>query len=192
MMDPMPVDLSKLKGILGNAKQLIKKVDNNDYSTGHINAEALTESGAQRLAESGYRPTQQPVSNINHNTEERLANSKMPEAVKQMMRDNPPVQMDLSSLELSGLEDLIEKPYEISTHTQRAPIKENVTRRTNDSDMITISKAELNEMINKAVDSKLLEFMTQTFTKNLSETVITKTVSTLIKEGKIQVKKKTV
>lgn len=189
MMDPRPVDLSKLKNVLGNAKHLMKKVETNDYSTGHINTEALTESGVQRLAESGYVPqnraTQAPVFN-----EDRLANSKMPEAVKQMMRDNPPVQMDLESIELAGLEDLIEKPYNVGNHHQQRPIRENV-QRPNNGDMITISKTELNEMINKAVESKLLEFMTQTFTKNLSETVITKTVSTLIKEGKIQVKKKT-
>lgn len=191
-MNPMPVDLSKLKGPLSMAKQLLKKVESNDYTTGHVNALALTESGVQQLAESGYVPQQHTATPVY--SEDKLANSKMPEAVKQMMRDNPPVAMDMNfAYGLGGLEELIEKPFNVTNPVNKRHNNINESRQSpiNNGDMITISKAELNEMINKAVDAKLLEFMTQAFTKNLSETVITKTVSTLIKEGKIQVKKKT-
>jgi hypothetical protein len=92
----------------------------------------------------------------------------------------PKPSMNFSKFSLEGLEDLVEKP------TTRQPIRESQTQRTNNSDMITISKAELNEMIDNRVNSILANM----FAKTITEQTIKKTVSTLINEGKITVKKK--
>ena len=52
--------------------------------------------------------------------------------------------------------------------------------------MITISKTELKTMINEAIG----QFFTQAYNKNLTEAAIAQTIKTLIKEGKLAVKKK--
>jgi len=53
---------------------------------------------------------------------------------------------------------------------------------------LTISREDLDAMINV----RLLEFFTQTYNKMIIEDTIKKTMSMLIKEGKITVKKKTI
>ena len=66
-------------------------------------------------------------------------------------------------------------------------ISENIQSPTN-SDMITISKADLKEMINEGIST----FFKQVYDKTLTEETIKKTINLLIKEGKIGVKKKVV
>lgn len=61
-----------------------------------------------------------------------------------------------------------------------------VNTHYNGERIITMTESELDAKIKSA----LLEFMTTTFTKTLTETTIKKTIGTLIKEGKIRVKQK--
>jgi hypothetical protein len=52
--------------------------------------------------------------------------------------------------------------------------------------MITISRSELKDMINEGIST----FFKQVYDKTLTEETIKKTINVLIKEGKINVKKK--
>ena len=117
-------------------------------------------------------------------TAEDIMNSKLPPIVKEAMLKNPIPRpsMSFSKFSLEGLEDLVEKP--IGKPAARQPIRES--QRPVNSDMITISKAELNEMIDNRVNSILANM----FAKTITEQAIKKTVSTLINEGKLSVKKK--
>jgi hypothetical protein len=58
----------------------------------------------------------------------------------------------------------------------------------NNSDLITLSRTELQEMINESINN----FFKQTYDKTLTEQTIKKTINMLIKEGKLAVKKKTI
>ena len=86
MMTPPPVDLNKLKGILGNAKTIMKKVETGDFETGHVDARALTEEGVMELQAEGVRRPHQPQQQQfeGHQYEEAVINSRMPEAVKKL------------------------------------------------------------------------------------------------------------
>ena len=56
MNTPPPADISKLKGILGNAKKLMGKVESGNYETGHVDGRALTEEGIKELQSEGNMP----------------------------------------------------------------------------------------------------------------------------------------
>jgi hypothetical protein len=193
MESPTPVDLNRLRSILGNAKKIMKAAD--EKFPEKNSSKRLDESNNSSFSSPDYdeRDEREPAyntpnmseytsQNTRDYTEEDIMNSKLPPIVKEAMLKNPipKASMNFSKFSLEGLEDLVEKP------TTRQPIRESQTQRTNNSDMITISKAELNEMIDNRVNSILANM----FAKTITEQTIKKTVSTLINEGKITVKKK--
>lgn len=199
METPAPVDLNKLKSILGNAKKVMKAAD-----------EKFPEKKSNRRVDEGYsssyatpaydeRDEREPVyhtpdmseyssnpQDVRDYTEEDIINSKLPPIVKEAMLKNPipKPSMSFSKFSLEGLEDLVEKP--VGRPAARQPIRESQTQRPIGSDMITISKIELNEMIDNRVNAILANM----FAKTITEQTIKKTVSTLINEGKLSVKKK--
>lgn len=196
---PPPVDLNRLKGILSGAKTIMKKVDSGNYTTGHIDGRALTEDGVQLMQNEGVvRPAlQQPFAY----SEDAVKNSHMPEAVKKIMLERPIPQLSMSSVSskfsLGDVADLIEdKPMPYPQTKQPNIQARNVMVETanHNSDVVTVSKSQLKEMVKEWVDSmvneKLLEHMTSVYKKNITEAAVKSTLSTLVKEGKIVAKKK--
>ncbi len=186
METPPPVNLSALKNVLANAKKLMNKVENNDYSTGHVDPRALNEDGVSELQSEGVvRPSSTQQSS--DYTEEQVRNSNLPPAVKEAMIRNkiPKVSMSNSSFSIEDVSDLVEKP--MGFPKTKAPVRKVVNEGLiNNSDMITISKTELKSMINES----LAQFFKQSYDKTLTEDAIKKTINLLIKEGKISVKSK--
>jgi hypothetical protein len=64
-------------------------------------------------------------------------------------------------------------------------VNETVNSYNHNSDLITINKNELKDIIKDV----LVEYLFNDYSKNLTESVIKKTINTLIKEGKISPKK---
>ena len=81
-----------------------------------------------------------------------------------------------------------EKPMGLPKLRQTAKVPQRVNESRSNDNMLTISREDLDAMINV----RLLEFFTQTYNKMIIEDTIKKTMSMLIKEGKITVKKKTI
>lgn len=196
MTTPPPVDLNRLKGILGNAKTIMKKVETGDFETGHVDARALTEDGVMELqAEGVSRPIQsiQQPQFENDQYQQAVINSGMPESVKKLMLERPIQQATPNyTFSLDDVSDLSdEKPLprpSIQKNTQKRAIQENSIQS---SDMVTVSRIELKEMVNAIVNEKLLEFMTKANNKTIAENAVKKTIGLLIKEGKLIPKKKT-
>jgi len=187
METPTPVNLNLLKGILGNAKKLMNKVENNDYTTGHVDARALNEDGIAQLQNEGVRrPSSSPTQEVSDYTEEQVRNSKLPQAIKEAMINKkiPKVSMANTSFSLEDVSDLVEKPMGLPKTPIRRPVNETVMQHN--SDMITINKTELKSMINES----LAQFFKTSYDKTLTEDAIKKTINMLIKEGKITVKAK--
>lgn len=196
MIAPPPVDLNKLKGILGNAKTIMKKVETGDFETGHVDARALTEDGVMQLqAEGVSRPTQQQQQQLleGQQYEEAVIKSKMPESVKKLMLERPiPQATPNYTFSLDDVSDLSDEKPMGRPSVPKAKPKQQVIREnyTQSSDMITVSKTELKEMVNAIVNERLLEFMTKTNNKAITEEAVKKTINLLIKEGKLAPKKK--
>lgn len=185
METPQPVDLNRLKNILGNAKKIMSKVEDKNFTTGHIDARALNEDGVSQLQNEGVtRPASMTQSG--DYTDEQVLNSKLPPAVKQAMLEKkiPRATMPTHTFNIDDVSDMVDKPMGLPK-TPKTRINEGVNTS---SDMITISKSELDNMINE----RLLEFFTKMYSKNLTEDTVKRTISTLIKEGKLSVKKKTI
>jgi hypothetical protein len=125
MSTPQPIDVSRLKGILGNAKKIMGKVETGNYETGHVDSRALTEDGVKQLqAEGVKRPAQYGQQTINYQQPQQGFGGYSENVLKAMMKD------------------------------------------------------------------VLIEYLSNEYSKNLTETVIKQTINTLINEGKITTKKK--
>ena len=208
METPAPVDLSKLKSILGNAKKVMKAVEekspikkssgsisesySNDYATQStpMYSEADEREPDYGIDYSNFTTSapQQPVQHRDY-TEQDVMNSNLPPIIKEAMLKNPipKPSMSFSKFSLEGLEDLIEKPVKKQiqqTKPTSVPLRESAG--VNQQQMITISLPELNKLI----ENKVNEMLAKQFVKMISEQSIKKTINTLITEGKIQPKKK--
>lgn len=196
---PQPIDVSRLKGILGGAKAIMNKVETGDYETGSVDPRALSESGVQEMMAEGItRPQQAVAPNMQANQPlyKNMETSKMPAAIKEAMMKTP-IPQGNGINHTFNLED-VQPQQQVQ---QRAPQKYPSTPKTNPQPVyeqqqqtiganangtFTVSESALRAIVN----DMLLEFMTKTFAQSLSEDVIKKTIGTLIKEGKISVKKK--
>lgn len=176
---PKPVDLNKLKGILGNARAIMNKVEG-DTKTSNTNKYA--ENTDDYITESEMQQ-QLPINQATQNreiTKETIMNSKLPDAVKKAMLENPIQQTNglTHTFSLDDVSDLVEnKP------TKR---KKRVNETSSNKKTSTINEKYLRELIKDV----LIEYLTTDYSKNLTEGVIKKTISTLLKEGKIKTKRR--
>ena len=198
---PQPIDVNRLKGILNGAKNIMNKVESGDYSTGNVDGRALTEDGVnQMMAEGITRPQNAvaPQMQPNQPMYKNMDSSKMPSAIKEAMMQTPIPQMTNHN-HTFALEDVQEQPVgkplvsakQYPTAPQTNPQQQQYQQQpmgANTNGTFTVSESGLKAMMN----DMLLEFMTKTFVENLSEDVIKKTLNTLIKEGKVGIKKKKV
>lgn len=209
METPTPVDLNKLKSILGNAKKVMKAVEekspikkstssvnesySNDYATPStpIYSEADEKEPDYGIDYSKFTTSvqQQPTQHRDY-TEEDVINSNLPPIIKEAMLKNPipKASISFSKFSLEGLEDLIEKPVKKQVpqfKSPSVPLRESAGGG-DQQQMITISLPELNKLI----ENKVNEMLAKQFVKMISEQSIKKTINTLITEGKIQTKKK--
>ena len=191
-MTPPPVDLNKLKSILGASKAIMNKVESGNFETGHIDPRALNEDGIEELRASGVVRPQSNTPSVNYNAE-TVQNSRLPDAVKKIMLEKPIPQLTNPNYTFS-LDDVKELandkpvPYPKTPKTNPRVISES----SNGSDYITISKTELNEMVSNIVNEKLLEFFSKSYNKAMTEETVKKTISVLVKEGRLTPKKKSI
>lgn len=201
---PTPVDLNKLKSILGNAKKVMMATEqkfpsknpkenipeNYSYNQGQI----YSEHDEREPEYPSYVTQQQGIVNENIHkpliyNEEAVMNSKLPPNVKEAMLKNPIPKLSgpPSKFTLEGLEDLVEKPkFKSPSVSLREGYNENYQPSSN---MVTVSLDQLNELIDQKVEKKISEVLAKMYTKTITEQAIKRTITTLMTEGKI-VKKK--
>lgn len=195
-MDSMPpqIPVDRLRAMLGGAKQIMNKVESGDYSSGNIDTRALTEEGIQQLQAEGVSRPQQNYNQPNYNTGNGASASKLPPAILEAMKTNPiqqPTWNPNHSFNLEDVPDLIEKP--MVNVQYRQPVQQQYQNLNEQSNQIPSGMMLVNEsQLRQIMKDYMLEFMTTSFTKNLSEEVIKKTIGTLLKEGKITVKQQSV
>lgn len=193
----MDVSKERLQAMLGGAKQVLDKVNNSNFKIDH-NRLNETLTGDVNLLDAlpdGATP-QTNATRPMGNTYQNLEKSKMPEAIKRAMIENPIPKLEMASgsgptFSIDDVKSLV-RPQMAPQHVQapqhtQTPINETKIMNSQGQMLITMTEAELDKKIQDA----LLEFMTTTFTKNLTENTIKRTITTLIKEGKIRVKPKT-
>lgn len=161
MENPIPVNLNNpaLMALLNKSKSVMKKID---ASNPIVLSEATLKQTAAEAMESPETSEPLVPRAAAGYTREQVMASKMPEAVKQAMLKSIPV-VETTTYSLNDLED----DNIQMIHNKRKPITKQVvneTRLTNsNSDMITLSRAELKEMISES----LVKFLTESYNKTL-------------------------
>jgi hypothetical protein len=195
METPAPIDVSKLAHILSASKKIMNKVENNDYSTGHIDERALNEDGVQQMYSEGYvAPTSQQV--VENYDESLIRNSKLPDVIKKAMIEQPiPKLSGLNhTFNAEDVAGLMEKPMGTPQSRKVSPKQpQRVNEQVySNSGAITVTKEQLREMVNDLVNEKLIEFFMKANTQKITEEAVKRTLTALVKEGKLTAKKKTV
>lgn len=202
-MDPKPVDVSALErlGILNKAKQVMNVVESREpekkatkgrdfdpresYNQSMFDDSPIYNESDEKepLYENHQTNINGVISNNNYTAEQIMA-SNLPPIVKEAMLKNPiprlsgpPSKVSAEAIaKLTGA--TIRKPNEIG--------QRKVLRESENSEMITISRVDLQNMIDESIN----RFFKQVYDKTVTEETIKKTINTLIKEGKIQTKRK--
>jgi hypothetical protein len=180
---PIPVDLNNpaLMALLSKSKNVMKKVE---ATTPIVLSEATQrQTAAEAMLEPEISAPIQPRAAAGYTREQVLA-SKMPQNIKDAMIKSIPI---METSPVFTLDDLEDDNVVMIPNKRRQPKQVvNESRTQSNSDLITISRGELKEMINDS----LVKFLTESYNKTLTEAAIKKTIQTLINEGKLSVKKK--
>jgi hypothetical protein len=200
-MDPRPVDISALSGILGKAKQVMNVVESREpekkatksrdfdpresynqplYDSTPVYSEA---DEREPIYENYQSAPQGAVANSNYTPEQIMA-SNLPPAIKEAMLNKPIPRLSGPPSKVSA-----EAIAKLTGATIRKPNEGNprqVIKEGTNSDMITINRVDLQNMIDESIN----RFFKQVYDKTVTEETIKKTINTLIKEGKIQTKRK--
>ncbi len=203
---PQPVDLGALSGLLARSRQVMNKLEDtapiksrggqvaesydNSYSDTHYDESDEREPLYEQVQQHQGQVQAEILGPIDYN-EDIVRNSKLPQNIKDLMIAHPIKQLTsppsrFTAEEISKITGApIRQPQQQQKQPQR--MNENIQQpQRQGSDMITISKADLKEMINDGIST----FFKQVYDKTLTEETIKKTINLLIKEGKIGVKKK--
>lgn len=193
MDTPAPVNLAALKGILANAKKVMNKVEENSApknSNKTIREEynsyqqpVYDERDEREPNYEQFSPQPQSTMQPQMYTAEQVMASKLPQAIKEAMIKNPIPQLQgpPSSFSLEDLDELVEKPQP-KFKSPGVPLRESSDYQP----QMSIDPNMLKAMVKEAV----AEYFKESYEKRITETAIAKTINLLIKEGKLQTKKK--
>lgn len=166
-------DLTKLRDILKKAKHINDVVVNDTYKKGGVDPSVLREDTAMTTK---TKPTAQPTQTGYY---PNLETSKLPDAVKQAMVQNPIPQAMMPTFSLND----IAEDKEIPLPNSRKQINEHGGLAQNNNN---IQESD----IRRIVQEEMLSFLTKYFTKTITEDAKKNVVKQLIKEGKLKVKNK--
>ncbi len=184
---PPSVNLSPLDAILARARSVMAITDNakpivlSEATQKQTEIEELNEPApAQIKAASTYTNEQVMASNLPQSVKDAMINKRIPSPSQ--------IASNLVLEDFSELEDIPMIPNKRAPFLKQPPkqvLNEVRNMPTSNSDMITISKAELKSMINEGITS----YLSQSYNKSLTEEVIKKTMNILIKEGRLDLRK---
>jgi len=189
-------DNSKLMAMLAGAKNVMNKVESGNYEVGNVDVSKQSQT-SDNLVESVQGTSSDEYTSRPSNTTpmgnsyRNLSTSKMDPAVIKAMVDNPMPQQTMGSgggptFTLEDVQGLVKTQSTTAPQYTSQPIQEQAPANHYGQKMITMTEAELEAKIKNT----LFEFMATTFVKTLKEETIKKTITTLIKEGKLKVSKK--
>jgi hypothetical protein len=194
---PAPVPLGALEGLLARSKQVMQQVEAKNPIVQKGSDSGLVESYAPQQTTQGYgydesdekdmhygdyKAPERDVTQVVDYTEEQVMSSNLPPAIKEAMLKNriprlsgPPSKVSPEAIaKMTGMQP---KPQPQT----RQPLVEN----NSNNGMVTVSKEQLQAMIKEGIDN----FFKNDYEKRITEAAIKKTITVLIKEGKLNTKK---
>jgi len=167
---------------LVQAKKVMQKVETGQFERGSVNEDVLKSDPEELMKNFSSQQIQQPiVPNL-----QKIQESKLPDAIKRAMIENPIPQISLSdSLDLN----FVEKTKKLM-ESQGVQTKTNKTQPTqvNNSDLIKQLSPLIENVVRKTVteilDSKLNQILTAQQTLSINENLVLKVGDSIFK-GKI-------
>lgn len=199
---PKPVDLGALTNLLAKSKQVMNVVESrvpekktqkgkdfdprDTYNQSMFSEPIYNENDEREPVYENHIPTQTSSTfNVQDYTPEQVMASNLPQVVKEAMLNKPIPRLSGPPSKVSVEEIARITGAKIRTPESRTSQSRQIISESNNSDMITISRSQLQDMINESINT----FFKQTYNKTLTEETIKKTINLLIKEGKITTKK---
>lgn len=167
---------------LVQAKKVMNKVDNGDYQKGNIDESKLLSSVEDNLQ------SQVPITNnrpVGTPSVDKIKNSKLPDAIKKAMIENPIPQISLNDtidMDLvKGAKKLMEREGMISKSTNKT---QSGGTSINTSDLIATITPIIENVVRKVMDEKLNQILTAQQTTSINENLVLKVGDSVFK-GKI-------
>ena len=201
-MEPKPVDISALSGILGKARQVMNVVESREpekkatrtkdfdpresYNQSMFDTEPVYSESDERepIYENYQSNASQGVVSNNNYTPEQIMASNLPPAVKEAMLNKPIPRLSGPPSKVSA--EAIAKLTGATIKKPNEGRPKQILKEGHGSDMVTLSRAELQNIVDESIN----RFFKQVYDKTVTEETIKKTINMLIKEGKIQTKRK--
>ena len=169
---------------LVQAKKVMNKVDGGNYERGHVNEQILRSNPEDVLA-SMDQHQQQPTKSPQPVNGDRIQNSKLPDAIKKAMMENPIPQISLNdTLDMDfvkGAKRLMEQEGVGPKSTQQK--QSTITPVGGNIDMNAIALM-IENTVRKVMDEKLNQILTASTTSSINENLVLKVGDSIFK-GKI-------
>lgn len=168
---------------LVQAKKVMNKVDNGNYETGNINREILQSNPEDLMNENVnvQKPNVRPIGPANV---DKIQQSKLPDAIKKAMIENPIPQISLNdSLDMDFIKGAKRLMEQEGVPTQKQTNNKNVNN-VNTNDLISVLTPIIESTIRKVLDEKLNQLLTAQKTTSINENLVLKVGDSIFK-GKI-------
>jgi hypothetical protein len=166
---------------LVQAKKVMNKVDGGDYQRGNVNEDILR-SAPEDIMKSQQAPISNPQRPMGTPSVDKIQNSKLPDAIKKAMIENPIPQISLNdTLDMDfvkGAKRLMEQ--------EGVPTKQSQQRQQSSVQNIDMNAIAVlvENTVRKVLDEKLNQILTAQQTQSINENLVLKVGDSVFK-GKI-------
>jgi hypothetical protein len=175
------ISQNDLMSRLVNAKKVMNKVDGGNFERGHINEAMLLSDPEELMKNQNISPAKREAQGSP--SIDKINNSKLPDAIKRAMIENPISQISLNdTLDMDfikGAKRLMEQEG-VSTRPSAQP-KQTIVNNNIDMNAIAVL---IENTVRKVMDEKLNQILTASTTSSINENLVLKVGDSIFK-GKI-------
>jgi hypothetical protein len=162
---------------LVQAKKVMNKVDGGNYQKGHVNEQILRSNPEDVLA-----TMEQPIKTPQPANVDRIENSKLPDAIKRAMKENPIPQISLNdTLDMDFVKGAKRLMEQEGVSSKPTPKTQQSSGGNIDMNAIAIL---IENTVRKVMDEKLNQILTAQTTSSINENLVLKVGDSIFK-GKI-------
>lgn len=167
---------------LVKAKKVMNKVETGDFARGQVNEDLLKASPEENMEVQVPKSTTRPVGTP---SVDRINQSKLPDAIKKAMIENPIPQITLNDgidMDLvKGARKLMEREGMISKPSTK---QQGTNTSLNTNDLLSTITPIIENVVRKVMDEKLNQILTAHQTQSMNENLVLKVGDSVFK-GKI-------
>lgn len=167
---------------LVQAKKVMNKVDSGNFERGNINETLLTAPTEDAI---NMKTPTTPLRTVGTPSVEKIQNSKLPDAIKKAMIENPIPQISLNDtidMDLvKGAKKLMEREGMIS---KKQSNNSSTNPSLNTTDLVSTITPIIENVVRKVMDEKLNQILTASQTQSINENLVLKVGDSIFK-GKI-------